>query len=151
MDFASLVALAGNTLVAAAVTDAWETARHRIASIFGRGQPDRLTQRRLEATRQQLIAAPAAELRQKQAYLAAQWAGRLADLLEERPDAESEVRAAVDEIRAMLSGGSMTGVSQSIVAGRDVRIEASGGSVAARTIYGDVRPPDPTSPGPVIG
>ena len=40
MDISSLVALAGNTLVAAAVTDAWEDVRQKIARLFGRGQPD---------------------------------------------------------------------------------------------------------------
>jgi len=40
MDISSLVALAGNTLVAAAVTDAWETARQRFGRLFGRGKPD---------------------------------------------------------------------------------------------------------------
>lgn len=58
MDISSLVALAGNTLVAAAVTDAWETARHGFARLFGRGKPDPAMERRLEATRSQLAAAP---------------------------------------------------------------------------------------------
>jgi hypothetical protein len=83
MDISSLVALAGNTLVAAAVTDAWETARHGFDRLFGRGKPDPATERRLEATRGQLVAAAPADLERVQADLASQWALRLSDLLEE--------------------------------------------------------------------
>jgi hypothetical protein len=42
--------------------------------------------------------------------------------------------------------GSAAGYS--VAAGRDVNITASGGSVAAGVVHGDVVPPDPTSPGP---
>jgi hypothetical protein len=51
-----LAALAGNTLVAAAVTDAWESARHKTARLFGRGQQDPATERRFNATRERLTA-----------------------------------------------------------------------------------------------
>jgi hypothetical protein len=39
--------------------------------------------------------------------------------------------------------------NDSVAAGRDVSISASGGSVAAGVIRGDVAPPGPTPPGPV--
>ena len=102
MDINSLAALAGNALVAAAVTDAWETARHRFARLFGRGEPDPVTERRLEATRSQLAAASADGREQMRADMAGQWALRLADLLEEDPGAETELRALVEEIGARL-------------------------------------------------
>ena len=35
----ALAALAGNTVVAAAVTDAWEAARRGFARLLGRGDP----------------------------------------------------------------------------------------------------------------
>ncbi len=151
MDIGSLVALAGNTLVTAAVTDTWETARHRFARLFGRGKPDPATERRLEATRSQLAAAPAADLEQVRADLASRWALRLADLLEEDPDAEADLRALVQEIQAALPAGMVSAADHAVAAGRDVNIKASSGGVAAAVIHGNVAPPGPTDPGPAGG
>ena len=141
---------AGNTLVAAAVTDAWETARQRFARLFGRGKPDPATERRLEATRSQLAAASPAGLEQVQADLASQWALRLEDLLEEDPDAEAALRALVEEIRVMLPGA-VSAAGHSVAAGGDVNVRADRGSVAAGVIHGNVAMPGPTGPGPVSG
>jgi len=151
MDINSLAALAGNTLVAAAVTDAWETARHRFARLFGRGEPDPVTERRLEATRSQLAAVSADGLEQMRADLAGQWALRLADLLEEDPGAEAELRALVAQIQAALPAGTASAADHAVAAGRDVNITASGGGIAAGVIHGDVTPPGPTRPGPGHG
>lgn len=151
MDISSLAALAGNTLVAAAVTDAWETARHRFARLFGRGEPDPVTERRLEATRSQLAAAPADGLDQVQADLAGQWALRLADLLDEDPGAEAKLRALVEEIGALLPADAASATGHSVAAGRDVNIRADRGSVAAGVIHGNIAPPGPTGPGPESG
>ncbi len=148
MDVSSLVALAGNTLVAAAVTDAWETTRHRFARLFGRGTPDPGTERRLEATRSQLVAAAPADLERAQADLAGRWALRLSDLLEENPDAEAELRALVEEIQALLPSGAVSAAGHSVAAGGDVNIRADRGSVAAAVIHGDVAPPGPSGPDP---
>ena len=150
MDITSLAALAGNTLVAAAVTDAWETARHRFARLFGRGEPDPATERRLEATRRDLAAATPGDREPVQADLAAQWAVRIADLLEESPGAEAELRALVDEIAALLSDGGVVAAGHSVAAGRDVRIRADRGGVSAGVIHGNVALPGPTGPGPAI-
>lgn len=147
MDISSLVALAGNTLVAAAVTDAWETARHGFARLFGRGKPDPVTERRLEATRSQLDAAPPADLEQVQANLARQWALRLADLLEEDPDTEADLRVLVQEIQAALPAGVVSAADHAVAAGRDVNIRADRGGVAAGVIHGNVAPPNPTGRG----
>jgi GrpB-like predicted nucleotidyltransferase (UPF0157 family) len=143
MDISSLAVLAGNTLVAAAVTDAWETARHRFARLFGRGVPDPMTERRLEATRSQLEAAAPADLEQVRADLAGQWALRLADLLEENPGAETGLRALVEEVRAMLPADAVSAAGHSVAAGRDVNVRADSGSVAAGVIHGNVALPGP--------
>lgn len=148
MDIGSLVALAGNTIVTAAVTDTWETARHRFARLFGRGKPDPATERRLEATRSQLAATPGADLEQVRADLASRWALRLADLLEEDPDVEAELRAVVDEIRATLPASGVSAVGHSVAAGGDVNVRADHGSVAAAAIHGNVALPNPTGPSP---
>ena len=151
MDITSLTALAGNTLVAAAVTDAWETARHRFARLFCRGKPDPATERRLEATRSQLAAAPPDSLEQVRADLAGRWALRLADLLDDDPGAEVELRELVEEIGALLPGGAVSAVGHSVAAGRDVNIRADRGSIATGVIHGNVALPGPTGPGPASG
>ena len=100
-----LASLAGNTLVAATVTDEWENAHRRVARLLGRGDPGRtkLVKQQLDATRRQLTAAvSAADLRQAQAALAARWATRLGDLLYEDPGTEADLRSLVREIQALL-------------------------------------------------
>lgn len=147
MDIAGLAALAGSTLVAAAVTDAWETTRHKLARLFGRGQPDPAIERRLDATRDQLAAASAADAERVQAEVAAEWAVRLKDLLADDPGAEAELRALVEEVRAQLPAWSMSAADHSAAAGRDFNVRADRGGVAAGVIHGNVAPPDPPGPG----
>jgi hypothetical protein len=149
VDIASLVALGGNTLVAAAVSDGWEAARDRIARLFGRGQPDPAIERRLDATRDQLSAASPADVEQVKAETAAAWAVRLNDLLADRPDAAGQLRVLVEEIQAALPAGSVSG--HGVAAGRDVNVSADRGSVAAGVIHGSVAPPGPTRPGLASG
>jgi hypothetical protein len=149
MDGGALAVTAANALVAAAVTDAWEAARRGFSRLFGRGDLKRveLTERRLAATHDELITAAGAELERAQARLAARWATRLADLLDEVPDSEADLRALVAEIQALLPAAAAA-QDHSVAAGRDISIQASGGSVAVGVIHGNVGPPDPTVPGP---
>jgi hypothetical protein len=151
MDVATLAALAGNTLVTAAVTDAWEAARRGFARLLGRGDPDRtkLAERRLSETREQLAGTEGTDQEQVRAALAERWAGRLADLLEENPDAEADLRVLVQEIQAVLPAEMVSPADHAVAAGRDLNISASGGGVAAGVIHGNVTPPGPTLQGPV--
>jgi hypothetical protein len=146
----ALAALAGNTVVAAATTDGWEAARRGFARLLGRGDPkqEQLAEQRLEETRQQLTGADSEQVR---AALAERWAGRLADLLEEAPGVEADLRALVREIQAELPASAVSAVDHSAAAGRDMNIEASGGGIAAAVIRGNVAPPGPTDPGPAGG
>ena len=91
----ALAALAGNTVVAAAVTDAWESAQKRFAPLLGRGDPAKteLAEGRLAETHDQLIEANGADLEGIRAGLEAQWATRMGDLLEEDPGVEADLRA----------------------------------------------------------
>jgi hypothetical protein len=68
----ALAALAGNTVVAAATTDAWEAATHGFARLLGRGDPDRtkVAEQRLAETREQLTGAEGQDLEQARAVLA---------------------------------------------------------------------------------
>jgi hypothetical protein len=146
----ALATLAGQTIVTAAVTDAWESARQKVARFFGRGDPGRtaLAERRLDQTRDQLVAPSGTDLTELRNSWQNRWADRLADLLEEYPDAEAELRALVAEIAAQLPAGAVTATDHSLAAGRDITISADRGSVAAGVIHGNVAPPDPPPPGP---
>jgi hypothetical protein len=83
----ALAALAGNTVVAAATTDAWEAGRRKFARLLGRGDPkkEQLAGKRLDQTRQQLGRVSGQELEKAQADLGKVWQVRMADLLEEDP------------------------------------------------------------------
>jgi hypothetical protein len=146
----ALAALAGNTVVAAAATDAWEAARRKFAHLLGRGDPDRtrLAESRLDQTRQQLEDVTGQELERAQAELGRAWQVRLEDLLEEDPGVEADLRAVVEEIRAALPRGVVSAADHAVAAGRDVNISADRGGVAAGVIHGSVGPPNPPGPGP---
>ena len=144
---------AGQTVAAAALTDTWESVRGRVARLLGHGdaRQSELAERRLAQTREQLMAAEPGAAAQVRQEAAGEWTVRFKDLLEEDPSAEAELRAMVEEITAALpAGGTVQALGHAVAAGRDVRVSASGGSVAAGVIHGNVGAPGPTPPGPVI-
>jgi hypothetical protein len=106
MDLDALAALAGNTLVTAAVTDGFETVRHKVARLFGRGKPEAGVERRLEATRQQLTTAAAGELANVRAAQAGQWQTRFADLLADHPEVAAELSVIVAELQSVVPDAS---------------------------------------------
>lgn len=144
MDVGALAALAGNSLVTAMVTDAWEVMRHKIAAWFGRGEPDRKTLERLDRTRAELAAVAPGEVERVRQDLAREWAGRFKDLIADDPDAAGELDGLVQQIRASTAAASGHGVA----AGHDMTITASTGGVAAGVMHGNVAT-GPTRPGPV--
>jgi hypothetical protein len=148
----ALAQFAGQTVAAAAVTDVWEAARHKVARLLGRDDPRKteVAERWLDETRQQLTAAEGAALEPVQAAAAQRWEGRFADLLDEAPGVEADLRALVEEIQAQLPTGMVSATDHAVAAGRDVNITASGGAVAAAVIHGNVAP-GPISPGPANG
>lgn len=143
LDAATLAALAGNTLVTATVTDAWEGFRHQVARLFGRSEPDAPAENRLDATRNQLAAASPMELESVRARLAGQWEVRFADLLADHPDAAVELEALVREI----SPGAVSAGINSAAAGHDMTAHAEHGSAAMNVANAPVTV-GPTSPGP---
>src|SRR5262245_18823476 len=138
----ALATLAGQTIVAAAATDAWGLCKRGFAQLLGRGDPakEQLAEQRLEATRQQLAGSDSDQVRASEALV---WKTRLEDLLEEDPGAEAKLRALVEQIRAQLPARVVSAADHSVAAGRDVNITASGGGIAAGIIHGDVVPPPP--------
>lgn len=146
----ALAQWAGQTVAAAAVTDAWEAVRGRFARLLGRGDARKaeVAERWLAQTRDQLVAAaPGADLERMQEAQAERWAGRFADLLDEDPALEADFRALVEDVAARLPAGAVSAAGHSVAAGRDVTITASGGGIAAGVIHGDVAPPGPIRPG----
>ena len=149
----ALVALAqwaGQTVAAAAVTDVWEAARRKVARLLGRGDPKKtdVAERWLDQTHQQLQAAAGPDLESARDAAARRWEGRFADLLDEDPGVEADLRAVVAEIAAQLPAGVVSATEHSVAAGRDVNISADRGGVAAGVIHGNVAPPNPPGPGP---
>ena len=146
----ALAQWAGQTVAAAAVTDVWEGARRKVARLLGRGNPKKTeaVERWLDQTHQQLAAAQGTDLAPARAEAARRWESRFADLLDEDPEVEADLRGVVQEIAAQLPAGVVSAADHSVAAGRDMNITASGGGVAAGVIHGNVAPPNPTPPGP---
>jgi hypothetical protein len=145
----ALASWAGHTVVTAAVTDAWESAKQRFARLIGRGDRERTerAERRLEQSRAELEAVPPGDLAQARERIAAAWQTRLLDLLEEHPELAANLRDLVGHVQAELKPRPTLAAGHGVAAGRDVRITASQGGVAAGTIHGDVLA-NPTRPGP---
>lgn len=131
MDIDALAALAGNTIVAAAVTDAFEGMRATVARIFGRDKPDTVIQRRVDETRQQLATVAPGEREGAHATQARRWETRFLDLLADHPEAAGELRALVAEFQSALpdAGGSVTNTISGTVIG---------GSVLMGRDFGDI-------------
>jgi hypothetical protein len=149
----ALAQFAGQTVAQAAITDVWEAVRGRFARLLGRGdaRKTQVAEQWLAQTRQQLTAAAGSELEQAREAQAQRWAGRFADLLDEDPGVEAQLRALVEEVVAQFPPAAASAADHSLAAGRDVSITASGGGTAAGVIHGNVAPPDPTRPGPAQG
>jgi hypothetical protein len=146
----ALAEFAGQTVSAAAITDVWESVWHRFARLLGRGDTHRTeaAESWLTQTREKLASAEPEAVDHVQRATAERWAGRFADLLDEDPAIEADLRALVDDVAAQLPGSTVAAADHSVAAGRDLRITASGGSVAAGVIHGNVAPRNPTMPGP---
>jgi hypothetical protein len=143
----ALAQFAGTTVAAATITDVWESVRSRFARLLGRGNAKRTEAADgwLVQTREQLTnAGPGTALERARAAAAERWTGRFADLLDEDPGLEADLRALVNEVAQQLPGATVVAANHSAAAGRDLNITASGGSVAAAVIHGNVAPPDPT-------
>ena len=105
----ALAALAGQMVVAAADTDGWKTVEHGYPKLLGRGNATqtRMAEQWLKETREQLAGHNGADTDIIRLALAGRWSGRLADLLEENPGAEAELRILVQEIQETLPAGTV--------------------------------------------
>src|SRR5690348_17217035 len=124
----TLSALAGQMVVDTAATDEWQTAEHRYARLLGRGDATqtRLAEHWLEETRKQLAGGAGTDMAMIRTALAGRWAGRWADLLEENPDAEAELRGFVREIQTAPSAERLSTSDHAVFANGDVSDYAAG-------------------------
>jgi hypothetical protein len=146
----TLAQFAGQTVAAAAITDAWESVRGRFARLLGCGDAHRtqVAEGWLAQAREQLAAAGPGSVERVREVQAERWAGRFADLLDEDPGVEAELRALVEGVAARLPAGTVSAAGHSLAAGRDVTVTASGGGIAAGVIHGNVVLGNPPVPGP---
>ena len=100
----ALAQFAGQTVAGAAIADVWEAVRGRFARLLGRGDTRKteVAEQWLEQTRQQLATAAGSGLEQAREAQSQRWAGRFADLLDEDPGVEAELRALAEEVAAQL-------------------------------------------------
>ena len=144
---AAAAAAGGTALIGAAATDAWQTARSGVVKLFARGGKRRaeLVRDRLDRDVAVIEAAGPVERDEVRAQLLPAWQLRLADLLEEFPDAREELGAWAEQVRALMPAAQASWV-------QNVTANAPGataqGAMFGNVInyYGDVpRPDDPTA------
>jgi hypothetical protein len=148
----ALAALAGRAVVAAAATDAWPIAERGFARLLGRRDEyqTQLTEQRLEETRARLTGAAGMDSAQTRAGLAERWAGRVADLLEEKPDAEADLRALIQRIQAALPAGVVSSPGRAAAADGEVSVSAAD-ALATVMMPDRMEPPNPTLEGSAAG
>jgi hypothetical protein len=102
----ALASAGATALVTAMVTDSWEGAKLRCARMFGRGdvRHAEVAAGRLEQSRALLTGLSGPDLERERVAQEVVWRTRLADLLEQDPSAEQELRAVVAEVQAQVVG-----------------------------------------------
>jgi hypothetical protein len=101
---AGLAAAGGAALVAAMATDAWQTARTRFLQLLGREGRREAVEGQME-TQAELMERTADSRREDaRAALMPGWQLQLADFLEQHPEAEQELRQAIEMVRSELPG-----------------------------------------------
>lgn len=148
IELAGLAAAGASTLVAAVATDAWGAIRAGFARLFGRGDPARteLIERRLDRVERELAERSDADLAAARAQAQTQWQGRLADLLEEYPDAAEHLRALIAS-----SGVAEASTGPVVQVYGDAEVKADDHSAAALqmrdvTVGGSTNPSQPGQP-----
>jgi hypothetical protein len=88
------------------VTDAWEDVKAHFARILGRGKATEIATARvqLEQSRLALKSLTGSDLERARLNQEAIWRKYLADLLEQHPDSEAELRTLVAEVQARVAG-----------------------------------------------
>lgn len=148
IELAGLAAAGASTLVAAVATDAWGAIRAGFARLFGRGDPARteLIGRRLDRIEQELANRSEPDLVAARQQAQTQWQARLADLLEEHPDAAEQLRTLIAD-----SGVAAATAGPVVQVYGDAEVKADDHSAAALqmrdvTVGGSTNPSQPGQP-----
>ncbi|MFD5145640.1 hypothetical protein [Streptomyces sp. NPDC058401] len=147
-----MAAAGAAAVVQAATTDAWTEVRDRVARWFGRGdgELERVQLERLDRSAAELAAGGGSDRARQETV----WRTRIEDLLEGLTDDEEREQAAT-ELRALLDAtadarGVCAGTG-GLAAGRDVSVQAEGGSIAAAVLHGGAHIGPPRVPDPSQG
>ncbi|MFH9174364.1 hypothetical protein [Streptomyces albogriseolus] len=130
-EVALLAQSAGSTLVALMATDAWHQVRDGITQLWRRTQPERAetVAAELEAGREDVLTAAAADDQETMEELRLQWQGMVRRLLVAQPAAIEELRALLDRLdpggsaaRQVTQRATASGQARVYQAGRDQHI-----------------------------
>lgn len=130
-EVASLAQSAGTTLVTLMATDAWHRTRDGLTQLWRRMQPERTeaVAAELEAGREDVLAAMAANDQEMLTELRLQWQGLVRRLIVARPAAAAELRRLLDEVdpdgtaaRRVTQHATASGQARVYQAGRDQHI-----------------------------
>jgi len=133
-----LAAAGAQVVVAAMATDVWPAVKARFAGLFGRGHR---TEQRLERSRDRLVADPAVG----EAEITG-WRVRLADLLEEDPQAAAGLAALIAELTPAVGLSAVQVVRQDIRTNGGASYVSGTGPVTVIGRQGE-RPRDDRQPG----
>ncbi|MEH1168878.1 hypothetical protein V6V47_26175 [Micromonospora sp. CPCC 205539] len=127
----SAVAAGGSALAGAAATDAWQSARAGIARLFGRAGQRRadLAEVWADETAAEIAAAPVRQQVEVRQRLALVWQQRLADLVQEYPDLDDELRGWAGELRQRLPAAQRHWVNTFVATDNATQYNAPGGSI----------------------
>jgi hypothetical protein len=126
----ALAAAGGSALIGAAATDAWQAARDGVLALFGRGGDRRreAAAARLDEDAAAVEAAAPGERDGVRAQLLPKWQTRLADLLEEYPEAREELQAWVQRVRDQLPPAQQSWVQNNTAQDRGTVFAVQGGN-----------------------
>ncbi|WP_446047457.1 hypothetical protein [Streptomyces olivaceus] len=117
---AELTALAvsgATTLVGLMVSETWTQARDRVARFFARGGDQDATVEELVRSREELLAAGAAQDELAGADIEAEWRTRLRRVLQADPRAAEELRSLLAELEPTVDDGRGVSVHNSVSGG----------------------------------
>lgn len=122
---AALAAAGGTAIVGAMATDAWQVTRSSVARLLSRhGSPrQEVIEAQLDEDAGVLERAGEANRNQARQELLPVWRRRLADYLQQHPDAAEELRELIEQVREQLPSSQQAWVNYvTIQAGRDAFI-----------------------------
>jgi len=116
-----LASIGGVAIVQAMATDAWITARSKVAGLLCRGNGEHSARvlAELDSSRETIVQRPSDQNEQREVLL---WTARLRDLLLEAPESVAFLEELIDSIAPAKNESTTTTATQHISVGRDAYI-----------------------------